>query len=447
MIIEIEKVFTPGSSAELTYISRNTPEKQIKRALKNKGIQIVVYGNTGSGKTTLLYNLLNDTKTPKFITRCTKGNSIKDVLYDGFSQLGTFYTTQESFSTEEKMNVGIKFGMDFFSFGANSETKEAQNKISSRIVEIQKNPNLLAKLFGAAGYLWVIEDFHKLESGPKKELSQIMKVFMDVAMEFPKAKIIAIGAVNSARQVVDLDNEMENRVSEVNVPLMTPKQLQEIISLGEVHLNITIDNDVQDKIVAYSSGLASVTHLLCSLACESKNITETQTKNVVITNDDLDYAVNEYVNEKSDSLKSIYEQAIKEKKKRLHESPEKILKAILELEKDTFSIVDISQKFSEQISNYKTNNLRKYVMQLTTSERGEILRYNKNADNFSFSNPFLRGYCHIHLIKYSTQTTKPKIHKEHQNSDLIKEYLSAEFQKFLTNYNDYSNENDDIDEF
>ena len=99
----------------------------------------------------------------------------------------------------------------------------------------------------------------------------------------------------------------------------------------------------------------------------------------------------------------------------MHESPEKILKAILELEKDTFSIVDISQKFSEQILNYKTNNLRKYVMQLTTSERGEILRYNKNADNFSFSNPFLRGYCHIHLIKYSSQTTKPKIHKEHQN--------------------------------
>ncbi len=327
-IVPIEKVFTPGSPAELTFIERPRPEKLITRALRNKGIQIIVYGHSGSGKTTLLYNFLSIQKENHLITRCTKGITIKDVLYDGFSQLGTFYVKQRNHRKDEKANLGFKFGLDFFGMSGNAETNISEGTIKERIVEIQKNPNLLAKLFGAAKCLWVIEDFHKLDIEPKEELSQIMKVFMDVSNEFPKAKIIAVGAVDTARQVVNLDSEMENRVTEVHVPLMTPAELYQIMAVGEVHLNIIIENDVQERIVAYSSGLASVTHTLCSLSCENKKVYQTQRNKVIIKNDDLDYAVSEYINGKSDSLKSIYDLAISEKSKRKNESPIKILESI-----------------------------------------------------------------------------------------------------------------------
>ena len=430
--IPIEEVFTPGSPAVLTYIERPRPEKIINRGLRNKGIQIIVYGHSGSGKTTLLYTLLKSKKEAYLVTRCTKGMSIKDILYDGFSQLGSFYIKEISKRKDEKSSLGFKFGLDFFGFNGGLDETISDGQIKERIVEIQKNPNLLAKLFGSAECLWVIEDFHKLDTNPKEELSQIMKVFMDVSNEFPKSKIIAVGAVDTARQVVNLDKEMVNRVTEVNVPLMTPDELYEIIALGEVHLNVVIENEVQEKIVAYSSGLASVTHTLCSLSCENKNVFTNQRKKVIIDNYDLDYAVSEYINGRSDSLKSIYELAIKEKTKRKYESPIKILNSILKLDKINFNINEIATEISIKNNLYKSNNLRKYVNEFLLPERGEILKYNKNGDTYSFSTPFTRGYCHIQLDdkkKPNIENTKSKV-----QDDLLKKYLNDEFNKFVVEF-------------
>lgn len=431
-IVPIETVFTPGSPAELTFIERPRPETLIRRGLRNKGIQVIVYGHSGSGKTTLLYTLLNINKESHLITRCTKGMSIKDVLYDGFSQLGSYYVKQTNSQKDEKASIGFKFGLDFFGISSNTDTNITEGAIKERIVEIQKNPNLLAKLFGAAECLWVIEDFHKLDIEPKEELSQVMKVFMDVSHEFPKSKIIAVGAVDTARQVVNLDKEMENRVIEVHVPLMTPNELYDIVALGEVHLNIVIEDEVQEKIIAYSSGLASVTHTLCSLACENKKIFYTQRKKIIINNDDLDYAVSEYINGKSDSLRSIYELAIKEKSKRKHESPIKILESILKLDKINFSVNEISSQLLNISKGYKSNNLRKYVNEFISPERGEILKYNKNGDTYSFSTPFIRGYCHIQL----DNKKKPKLQnaKQKVQGELLQKYLNDEFNKFIIQF-------------
>lgn len=433
--IKVEEVFTPAKPAGLTYIKRVTEQKQFKRALKTVGKQIIVYGHTGSGKTTMLYNLLSELNVKSITTRCTKGISIIDVLYDAFSQLGNYYVEEIQNTSEDKVTGGIKLGLNLLGLSLKGESKTSDKEVKKRIVEIQKNPNQLAKLFGISETVWVIEDFHKLDAEPKTELSQIMKVFMDVANQYPKLKIIAVGAVDSARQVVYYDKEMENRVSEVNVPLMTPDKLAQIINLGEGYLNITFESSIIEKIVAYSSGLASVTHQLCSLACESKDIEVTQIKRKIITEDDLDYAINEYVSEKSDSLKQIYEQSIKVKTKRKFETPEQILEAILRIDKDNFTIIEVSEYLSKVKSDYRANNLRKYVLELTSTEKGEILRHNSNADTFSFSNPFLRGYCHIQLIKYPNKKRTP-LEKEHQNADLLKQYLNEEYKKFIREFKD-----------
>jgi Holliday junction resolvasome RuvABC ATP-dependent DNA helicase subunit len=433
--LQTSDVFTPASPAKWTYIKRTAQERQFKRAVKTKGKQIVVYGHTGSGKTTMLNSLLSELNINHITTRCTKGIFIDDVLLDAFDQLGGFYIEQKEAGNEDKISGGFKLGFKILAAQLSGESTDTKKEIRKRIVEFQKNPNQLAKVFGNAGLVWIIEDFHKLDPEPKKELSQIMKVFMDNAEEYPELKIVALGAVDSARQVVHYDKEMDNRISEVNVPLIEPEDLAKIIQLGEEFLNITFEQSVIEKIVAYSSGLASVTHQLCSLCCESKNINETLVKATKITEDDLEYAISEYVNEKSDSLKATYEQSIKITTKRKIETPEKILEAILKLGKDHFTIIDIIEQRKIKNPTYKGNNLRKYVIELTMPERGEILRFNHNADTFSFSNPFLRGYSHIHLIKYPRRG-KTTLDKEHQNADLLRQYLNEEYQKFLREFQD-----------
>ncbi len=57
-------------------------------------------------------------------------------------------------------------------------------------------------------------------------------LFWCATLNDPEVKIIAIGAVDSAREVVQSEPEMRNRVSEIAVPLMTPEELSEIVTKG-----------------------------------------------------------------------------------------------------------------------------------------------------------------------------------------------------------------------
>lgn len=79
--------------------------------------------------------------------------------------------------------------------------EDAQGMKKKRILP----PQNLGRLMGSAGYCWVLEDFHKVADNDKVKLSQLMKVFMDMSNEFEDLKVIALGAVNTAREVVQGD--------------------------------------------------------------------------------------------------------------------------------------------------------------------------------------------------------------------------------------------------
>ncbi|MEM7655223.1 MAG: hypothetical protein AAF399_03775, partial [Bacteroidota bacterium] len=131
-----------------------------------------------------------------------------------------------------------------------------------------------------------------------------MKIFFD-----EEAKVISIGAVGTAREVVQHNKEMNNRVAEILVPLMKDKELIEIIQKGEEFLNIEIDQNVKTKIIKFSSGLASVCHQICLNICIEKEVLDTQAEKIQIDEKDFLKGINRYVFDISDSLKSKFDKA------------------------------------------------------------------------------------------------------------------------------------------
>jgi len=109
---------------------------------------------------------------------------------------------------------------------------------SRRLIPPQLTTQRLAKFMGAKHLCWVLEDFHKVHPTQKKLLAQAMKVFVDESYHFPTLRVIAVGAVATAREVVEHDPEMRTRVSELLVPLMEDAELQMILSQGESLLNV-----------------------------------------------------------------------------------------------------------------------------------------------------------------------------------------------------------------
>src|SRR5690606_1084042 len=108
----------------------------------------------------------------------------------------------------------------------------------------------------------------------KQALSQLMKVFMDLSDDYSDLKIIALGAVDTARQVIDYDKEMRNRVSEIQVSLMTEDEIEAIITKGENALNIKFNPKIKKLISRHSNGLPSVCHHFCLNMCIAASIYE-----------------------------------------------------------------------------------------------------------------------------------------------------------------------------
>jgi len=144
----------------------------------------------------------------------------------------------------------------------NAQRSNATQTVQQRVVPLQLTPQRLANFMGEARCCWVLEDFHKIPEQEKVKLAQTMKIFMDMAVDYNDLKIIAIGAVGTAREVVNYDPEMRNRVAEIVVPLMTADEIRTIISTGEQLLNVSFPEQVKQLIVNHSNGLASVCHQL-----------------------------------------------------------------------------------------------------------------------------------------------------------------------------------------
>ena len=57
---KLDEIFTPNTTAKLTYIKRELIEDDLEKYITLPGKQIVVYGHSGSGKTTLIRKKLNE---------------------------------------------------------------------------------------------------------------------------------------------------------------------------------------------------------------------------------------------------------------------------------------------------------------------------------------------------------------------------------------------------
>lgn len=405
-IYRLQEVFTPSQPAEATFIDRNKINKRLERALRTPGKQIIIYGFSGAGKTTLLFNKLKQENIGYIKTSCITGMTIQDIIIDAFNQLEIFYLDQKNLT--ETNSIGGELSASFLSIkaGIKAETKGDSKLNQKRAVELPITPQTLAKFIGEANFCWVIEDFHKIEENHKLQMAQIMKVFMDSSLQYSKLKIIALGAVNSAREVVHFDPEMRSRISEIEVPLMDVQNLKRIIEVGEELLNIFFSDTVKNRIATYSSGLAAVTHQLCLLLCELNEITKTQSKRTNIQSDKFNEALKEYLDENSDTFKSIYEHCTRIIHKRKNENPIDLLSTMLSMEKENFSILEIKKEIQKKDENYIGTNLKKYIDEFTEPIRSEILRFNENSNTYFFSNPFIKAYIQCVLQRDDFKTNK-----------------------------------------
>lgn len=366
--------------------------------MNSKGKQIVVYGQSGSGKTTLLENKLRQVYDNHIKTNCMSGMSYESVILDAFDQLEPYYISE--ITSSSKSTTGLQFGLKFKEIKSqlSFSQEDFNGSKSERLLPPQLTGSNLAMMIGESGCCWILEDFHKLEGIEKIKLAQLMKVFMDLSDTYPTLKIIAIGAMNTARQVVQSDREMRRRVSEIEVPLMSSAEIKMIVQNGCDLLNVDIDKKTIDDIAEHSNGVASICHQLCELMCDDASIHESldepdkyygDTFSYKFEYENLRFALNEYLEIESDTIKSSFEQAF-----RLTNS-DVIIKTLADISvgsggvdyEKLYSIID---SWGEDL---ETEEVKDILQSLTTEQYGCLLYVCSSSGNYNFSDPFYKSFA------------------------------------------------------
>jgi hypothetical protein len=389
-------VFTPTTPAISAFVEREAINLQLVDGLRTPGKQVVVYGPSGSGKTTLLVNKLHQLYPDHITSRCTAATTFESLLLGAFDSLDVYYSTGTSIKRAK--TTTYKLEQSYFTIKGSIEAASS--------VPPQLTPQRLAEFCGAAECCWVLEDFHKVPISEKEKLSQIMKVFTDTAAEYPGVKIVAIGAVDTARDVIRYDPEMRNRVAEIAVPLMTETELVSILDKGSHLLNVDF-GDLKQQVASYASGLAAVCHQLCLNICFAAEIYETREEMVTISGAQLQSAIERYISDASDTLKAVFDLATRQQRRRRFDNTKLILKALTKLESKGGSHAAILVQIRLEEPQYPASNLTTYLGELQRSERGGVLRFDSFSGKYYFSDPLYLAYSQCLLnpaeIKPSAQ--------------------------------------------
>ncbi|PWK26987.1 hypothetical protein LV89_01799 [Arcicella aurantiaca] len=431
----LNEIFTPNTVAKLTYVSRTIIEDDLEKYLSLPGKQIVIYGHSGGGKTTLLRNKLREVEQNFIKTHCESSTSFNDLLLQAFDELNRFYVSEKTTNTEYTISSELKAEFSGISSQLNSSIKESNGEKSVRIIPPQLTPQKLAKFLGEISCVWIIEDFHKVVPEEKKRIADVVKIFIDAANDYAKVKIVCIGAVGTARELIELDNNLNNRVAELFVPLLTDVEIESIVTKGFELLNVNIDKDLKEKIVYYSNNLASLTHQICYDLCFHSNIKRLRFFPKKLNSGSFRVAVNSYVRKNSDTFTKIYDSIVCQK------YGWNVLKTFEHLEKESLSFDEIKNNIPTS-KRPTDEELINYLEQVGSAEYKEVIRLDRNSRKYSISSPFFRAFLKMKFAleqseqkEINNKKNKKRHHKFSIDTPHMFEHKFILNDEFLTTYN------------
>lgn len=387
---ELKEVFTPNTIAKLTYVRRGEIEENLLSNISIPGKQIILYGHSGSGKTTLIRKILHDKKINFVQVHCSSTTTINDILLDTFDNLDRFYIAEKNSNKSYSIAGSLKSEYKSIASEISATQQSTSGETMIRILPPRLTSQKLAKFLGEINAVWIIEDFHKVPNEEKKKIADILKIFIDTANDYPNVKIICIGAVGSARELINLDSNLYPRITELHVPLLSEIEIKAIINQGCKLLNISMSDNLTEKVSYYSNRLASLTHQMCYDICDSNKILKQQFRHKKIGDKYFKSAIESYVNKNSDTLKGIYDSCVK------RQLAWYILKTFVTIGKDSIKFSEIQNRVCQKQRLYTNEEIMRELEELS-SAAVNIIRYDSNSDRYSISTPFWGAFLKMQI--------------------------------------------------
>jgi hypothetical protein len=132
--------------------------------------------------------------------------------------------------------------------------------------------SLIRKLPASVGSgIYVIDDFHRLDLKTKKNITDFVKTLADDEQE--NTKIVLIGINRAGQSLVDYAPDLLHRAESVKFGRTSIEKITELIELGQIALQCSID--VAEELALEADGSFAMAQVLCHEACVQAGLIET----------------------------------------------------------------------------------------------------------------------------------------------------------------------------
>lgn len=395
---EIANAFTPAkeiSDAE-KFAGRQEYVSDALYGLVTEGANLAIVGGRGIGKSSLARQIINisqgdnsllekldvpnDEKLDFLSIYLACGNNIKTVS----NLLNRLLTTRDCLLEwiydipNASRELGkISSGLDVKIAKLGSEISD--ETISSKAIQTHEIDvvfqNVISEILKAKiaknGILIVIDEFDQIE-----DPSGFAKLIKSLATNIPGLKFCIVGVAQDIQNLMK-EHESTDRLfagSVINLPSMSPKELNEIIDTAENSIRdfIKFDESARDKLIELANGHPYIIHLIGKQALRSAYKEPTYELN----EDYILKILSEIAEKEADPvLEGRYKRAVASSYQR-----EAVLKSLFEVIKDGEILTTEAYKVA---IDYDVDNPSQYVGHLVTEDYGaEIIKVRERYYRF-----------------------------------------------------------------
>lgn len=404
MSLRPEDVFTPKTIVTREMFARRNEadldgnpglQDTVQDALRERGGQILLYGDTGVGKSSLLKYAAEDEDLGTVVIECVSSMSHADILDALVRKVVTVKKIALKRSAGLEGSVTAEGKVPWFAKLSGSIKAIGGEETAYEVVE-KDAIDVLAEVLPAAGRtVIVLDNFQNIKSQETRELvAQTLEQLSDRATESLGAdvKAVVIGIAEDAHTLLGESRSYGRRTTEIGVPRMPDDEIREILERGFGKLGITAQKDILDDFVFYSDGFPYFAHLL------GLNVSRTVLKSggTGVTATDLAAALKR----SATAVTTTYaERARKAKEVGGDVKPRlQIMRMLAASAARSWSSADVQAMWADQVgARDEYSFMHTALGQLSTAKYGSILRRSGSRKHYlyQFEDPHMRPFLRI----------------------------------------------------
>jgi len=263
-----EDVFTPRQPPTREMFTRRNEadlygnpglQDRVRDALRERGGQVILFGDTGVGKSTLLKYAAED-ENMRVLSIKAQSKTFENLIDTAIREVTMERDVEivRTGSTGAGGEIGITSHVTIKGHLKNEKGQQVRVEI------IEREPLLaLADTLATEGYrILAFDNFHNVRSGERAMFAQALEVMSDMAEETGDVKMVLIGIADDADSLVGGSGSVRRRTTEVGVPRMPDDEISSILASGFRLLGLECEANALRDLIFYCDGFPYFAHML-----------------------------------------------------------------------------------------------------------------------------------------------------------------------------------------